>query len=231
MSYNPRYGGQFQGLQASSQKPSGGGGSWNRSGDAGKGRGAGGAGDAPQGGGAASSEPGEKVVVTLGNLKQVRMDEIKEEDERYFIVVGLFEGDELSNVVNHTRNRTKPVKGQLVAGNYMCSFAGEKLVLPVNDPSKRFILYIAAVTITKGENEQGKIYKDISLMGIGFSQPFEVNVCKKYQHMTTELRLVEGGDPNVNPGKLDLTIDVCKRDKGENIREDKEENIMAQFQS
>lgn len=81
-------------------------------------------------------------------------------------------------VVNHTRNRTKPVKGQFVAGNYMCSFAGEKLVLPVNDPSKRFILYVAAVTITKGENEQGKIYKDISLMGIGFSQPFEVNACK-----------------------------------------------------
>lgn len=26
------------------------------------------------------------------------MDEIKEEDERYFIVVGLFEGDELSAV-------------------------------------------------------------------------------------------------------------------------------------
>lgn len=71
-----------------------------------------------------------------------------------------------------------PVKGQLVAGSYMCAFVGEKLILPVTDPSKRFILYICAVTITNGTDDQGKTFKDISLMGIGFSQPFEVNVCK-----------------------------------------------------
>lgn len=83
-----------------------------------------------------------------------------------------------AQVVNHTRNRTKPVRAQLVAGSYSCSFAGEKLVLPVTDPSKRFILYICAVTIKTEKDEQGKVFKDISLMGIGFSQPFEVNVCK-----------------------------------------------------
>lgn len=56
-------------MSASSQKPAGGSGSWKGLGDTGKGTGAGGAGDAASGGGTAQSEPGEKVVVTLGNLK------------------------------------------------------------------------------------------------------------------------------------------------------------------
>lgn len=116
-----------------------------------------------------------------------------------------------------------PIKGQLAAGNYMCAFAGEKLILPVADPSKRFILYICAVTITNGKDEEGKTFKDISLMGIGFSQPFEVNVCKKYHHTTAELRLVEGGDPSINPGKIEVTVDVCKMDKGEAVPADQEE--------
>lgn len=60
----------------------------------------------------------------------------------------------------------------------MCSFSGEKIILPIADPKKRFLLYICAVTITKGTDEQGKVFKDISLMGIGFSQTFEVDVCK-----------------------------------------------------
>lgn len=81
-------------------------------------------------------------------------------------------------VVNHKRNRTKPVKGQRVGENYICAFSGEKIILPISDPSKRFLLYIAVVTISKGTDDQGKTFKDISLMGIGFSQAFEVNVCK-----------------------------------------------------
>ncbi|CDJ31661.1 uncharacterized protein EMH_0040350 [Eimeria mitis] len=172
----------------------------------------------------------------------VKLDAIKEGDERYFIAVGLFEGDNLNEdvrfyelaslqVVNHKRNRTKPVKGQRIGENYICSFSGEKIILPISDPSKRFLLYIAVVTISKGTDDQGKTFKDISLMGIGFSQAFEVNVCKKYQHTTVELRLVEGGDPTINPGKIEVAIDVCKSDKGEAVAEDEEENIMAQFQA
>lgn len=232
MGYNPSYGGQFRGLQASTQKSTGAANTWKGKGAGGGAAGGGASGSAGGTGspGDASAEPGEKVIVTLGGLKQVRLDEIKEDDERYFIVVGLFEGDDLNTIVNRTRHRTKPVKGQLIAGNYICAFAGEKLILPVVDPSKRFILYICAVTIKNGADEQGKSFKDISLMGIGFSQPFEVNVCKKYQHTTAELRLVEGGDPSINPGKIDVAIDVCKKDKGEALPADEEENIMAQFQ-
>lgn len=232
MGYNPSYGGQFQGLQSSTQRSTG----------ANKAAGTRGAGDGASGGrvsgvagssapAPASTEPGEKVIVTLGGLKQVRLDELKEGDERYFIVVGLFEGDDLNSVVNHTRNRTQPVKAQLISGNYLCAFGGDKLVLPVVDPEKRFILYICAVTIVNSTDEQGKAFKDISLMGIGFSQPFEVKVCKKYSHTTAELRLVEGGDPNINPGKIEVSIDICKKDAGLSIPEDKEEYIMAQFQA
>lgn len=224
MGYNPSYGGQFQGLRGATQKTAGPSKTTGVKGAAGRnvaseGSGAGG-----------SNEPGQKVIATLGGLKQVHMDEIKDGDEQYFIVVGLFEGDDLNTVVNHTRNRTKPVKAQLICGNYSCSFAGEKIILPINDPSKRFILYVCAVTIKADTDEQGKTFKDISLMGIGFSQPFEVNTCKKYQHTTAELRLVEGGDPSIIPGKIEVAIDVCKMEAGLPIPEDKEEYIMAQFQ-
>lgn len=218
MSYNPAYGGQFRGLQAASQRnaPAN---TWKK-----------------DGGGAArgsneETDPGEKVIVTLGSLKQVKLDEIGPEDERYFIVVGLFEGDDLNTIVNHTQNRTAPVKGQLVAGSYTCSFGGAKIVLNVKDPSKRFILYVCVVTIKKGTDEQGKTFKDIALMGIGFSQPFEVRYCKKYHHTSCELRLVEGGDPSISPGKLDTTVNVCKRDQGGYPISDVEENIMVQFQT
>ncbi|CDI86554.1 hypothetical protein, conserved [Eimeria praecox] len=231
MSYNPTYGGQFQGLYAASQKTTGSGGMSKGSGK-GTGGVAGGAGGAAGSlaGSGASTEPGDKVIVTIGGLKQVKLDAIKEGDERYFIAVGLFEGDNLNEVVNHKRNRTKPVKGQLIGESYICAFSGEKIILPISDPSKRFLLYISVVTITKGTDVEGKTFKDISLMGIGFSQAFEVNVCKKYQHTTAELRLVEGGDPNINPGKIEVAIDVCKKDKGEAVPEDQEESIMAQFQ-
>ncbi|CDJ41863.1 hypothetical protein, conserved [Eimeria tenella] len=227
MSYNPTYGGQFQGLRGAAQKSSGNSGISKGAGKAAGGASGTGGSPAPCGG---NTEPGDKVTVTLGGLKQVKLDAIKEDDERYFIVVGLFEGDDLNAVVNHKRNRTKAVKGQLVGENYMCSFSGEKIILPIADPKKRFLLYICAVTITKGTDEQGKVFKDISLMGIGFSQTFEVDACKKYQHTTAELRLVEGGDPSISPGKLELTVDVCKGDKGEAVPEDVEESIMAQFQ-
>ncbi|CDJ46209.1 hypothetical protein, conserved [Eimeria brunetti] len=232
MSYNPTYGGQFQGLHGASQKTTGCGGTSKGAGKASGGSvggGAGGPAGSPSGSGA-STEPGDKVIVTIGGLKQVKLDAIKEGDERYFIAVGLFEGDNLNEVVNHKRNRTKPVKGQLIGDNYICPFSGEKIILPISDPSKRFLLYISVVTITKGTDDQGKTFKDISLMGIGFSQAFDVNVVKKYQHTTVELRLVEGGDPSINPGKIEVAIDVCKKGKGEAVPEDQEENIMAQFQ-
>ncbi|KAL8455684.1 hypothetical protein Emag_000506 [Eimeria magna] len=252
MGYNPTYGGQFQGLRASAQKTSGtakaGAGAGAKAGGGGSpsiaSQGSGG-----QGSGSASGDPGEKVVVTLGGLKkgttrmtsfvrvpfhdapftcacvlrQVHLESLNEGDELFFIVVGLFEGDDLNTVVNRTRNRTKPVKAQAVGGNYMCAFAGEKLVLPIPDPSKRFILYICAVTIKNGADEQGKTFKDISLMGIGFSEPYEVTVCKKYHHSTAELRLVDGGDPSIKPGKLEVAIDVCKTDSGPSVPADKEE--------
>ncbi|CDJ61141.1 hypothetical protein, conserved [Eimeria maxima] len=232
MSYNPTYGGQFQGLYATSQKTTGSGGTSKGPGKA-TGSVPGGAGGIPGSptGSGANTEPGDKVIVTIGGLKHVKLDEVKDDDERYFITVGLFEGDNLNEVVNHKRNRTKPVKGQRIGENYLCAFSGEKIVLPISDPSKRFLLYICVVTITKGTDDQGKTFKDISLMGIGFSQAFEVNVCKKYQHTTAELRLVEGGDPSINPGKIDVAIEVCKKDKGEAVPEDQEENIMAQFQA
>ncbi|KAL8275103.1 hypothetical protein Esti_000982 [Eimeria stiedai] len=212
MGYNPTYGGQFQGLHAAAAKAGGGGSAGLAS-----------QGSSGQGSGSASRDPGEKVVVTLGGLKQVHLESVNEGDELFFIVVGLFEGDDLNTVVNRTRNRTKPVKAQAAGGNYMCAFAGEKLVLPVPDPSKRFILYICAVTVKNGADEQGKTFKDISLMGIGFSEPYEVTVCKKYHHSTAELRLVDGGDPNIKPGKLDVAIDVCKSDSGPSIPPDNEE--------
>ncbi|KAL8430775.1 hypothetical protein Efla_004011 [Eimeria flavescens] len=231
MGYNPTYGGQFQGLRASAQKPTGAKAGGPSKAATGGSVGAGASGAGASGGGATSSDPGEKVVVTLGGLKHVHLEPLNEGDELFFIVVGLFEGDDLNTVVNRTRHRTKPIKAQVVGGNFMCAFAGEKLVLPVSDPSKRFILYVCAVTIKNGADEQGKTYKDISLMGIGFSQPYEVNVLKKYHHSTTDLRLVEGGDPSINPGKLEVAIDVCKADSGPSFPEDKEEYIMTQFQS
>lgn len=84
------------------------------------------------------------------------------------------------------------MKGQRIGENYLCAFSGEKIVLPISDPSKRFLLYICVVTITKGTDDQGKTFKDISLMGIGFSQAFEVNVCKVY---STAFQVVGGRRP------------------------------------
>ncbi|KAL8452382.1 hypothetical protein Emed_001387 [Eimeria media] len=145
MGYNPTYGGQFQGLRASAQKTTG-----TAKGGAGAAAKAGGGGPTSvasqgsggQGSGSASSDPGEKVVVTLGGLKQVHLESLNEGDELFFIVVGLFEGDDLNN---------------------------------------------------------------------------------KYHHSTAELRLVDGGDPSIKPGKLEVAIDVCKSDSGPPVPPDNEE--------
>lgn len=62
--------------------------------------------------------------------------------------------------------------------HWYCSFAGEKIILPVEDPEKRLLLYVSAVTVKHVEDANGKKCKDISLVGIGFSQPFSVKTCK-----------------------------------------------------
>ncbi|PFH37689.1 hypothetical protein BESB_000310 [Besnoitia besnoiti] len=219
MSYNPSYGGQFQGLNAAR-------GAGKKEDPKSKGSSSSMAKSDPL----ASDTPPTKVIVKFTGLTFVGMPDLKAPDRRDFFVAAVFENDDLNEVMKHKRARTPIMPGRYVGTVWNADFKNCQLVLPVADPSKRLRFYVCAITTTHVE-EEGKRSRDIALVGIGYSDSFFIDKCKTYFSSVLELKPVQGGDESIKPGKLELSVECCGDNHGPPIPPDTEDSVMEAFQA
>ncbi|KEP62042.1 UNVERIFIED_CONTAM: hypothetical protein HHA_263850 [Hammondia hammondi] len=214
MSYNPSYGGQFQGLNAAR-----GGAKKETSGTT-----------PSKGDPLASDTPPSKVIVKFSSLTFVSMPELTAPDRRDFFVAAVFENDDLNEVMKHKRARTRVFPGRFVGNVWNVDFKNAQLVLPVADPSKRLRFYVCSISTTYVESD-GKRSRDIALVGIGYSDSFFMDKCKTYQSTVLELKPVQGGDESIKPGKLELSVECCQKNHGPDVPPDVQDSVLEAFQA
>ncbi|CBZ52623.1 conserved hypothetical protein [Neospora caninum Liverpool] len=213
MSYNPSYGGQFQGLNAARgglKKDT--------------------ASGAAKGDPLASDLPPTKVIVKFNSLTFVSMPELKSPDRRDFFVAAVFENDDLNEVMKHKRARTRVFPGRFVGNVWNVDLKNSQMILPVADPSKRLRFYVCAISTTYVEAD-GKRSRDIALVGIGYSDSFFMDKCKTYQSTVLDLKPVQGGDESIKPGKLELSVECCQSSHGPAIPPDVHDSVLEAFQA
>lgn len=212
------YGGQFQGLHKPAAKPT----------PASPPKASGGSKASGEKAPADKDGVPTKVIIDLKSLKSVEMPEITDPNRRDFFVAAIFEQDDLNDVMKHKRARSSIVRGVFENGKWTSKFDC-KLVLPINDPSKRLRFYICAITATHTE-EDGKRARDIALLGIGHTDSFFMDKCQTYPVKEMELKKVEGGDPAINPGILELSVECCMSSQGPAIPEDIQDSVLEVYQ-
>lgn len=175
---------------------------------------------------------GEKVVIKFGKLRDVTgLEDLGKSGKRSILAIALFANEDLKQIINQTGRRTHPVSAKYMQGGKLlfAHLDTEMLVLPIKDPMQKLMLYVCIVN-EKEEEENGKTFKSFSLVGIGFSEPLDVKTQKTLPNINLEMRVVEGGDPSIDPGSLGISLQVLPHDKGPNFPEDRKENVMEQFQ-
>lgn len=220
MSYNPSYGGQFQGLSAIQRKDNAAEkkspGKWVKA-------------TAAEGGQGAEKIP-KKVICTFKSLTGVKMPPVAEGDRRDFFAAAVFENDDISEVMKSSRSRTSVMPGFIQNDLWMSNFKDGRLVLPIADPSKRVRFYVCAITTTHHE-EEGRRTRDIALMGIGYTTSFFLDQCKDYGTSVLELKPVQDGDESIIPGKLEVAVRCCTASEGPAVPADVENSVLETFQA
>lgn len=175
----------------------------------------------------ASPSPPSKIIIDVGDLKKVNMARLIDPSFREFVVVALFDNDDINGAMEKKRQRTKVVEGKFSLNVYSANFASHKIILPVKEEANFVRLYVSAIS-TEILTDDEKTTKEVSLKGLGYTEGIPLKTCKTFPWKTYNLITAAGGDETT--ATLDVHVRCCKTNYGPEIPPDEEENIMKDYE-
>lgn len=175
----------------------------------------------------ASPSPPSKVIIDVGDLRKVNLSRLLDPSTREFVVVALFDNDDINEAMEKKRQRTKVIEGKFSLNVYSANFASHKIILPVKEGANFVRLYVSAIS-TDVQTDNEKTTKEVSLKGLGYTEGIPLKCCKTYPWKTYNLITAVGGDETT--ATLEVHVRCCKSNYGPEIPPDEEENIMKNYE-
>lgn len=175
----------------------------------------------------ACSLPPDKVIVDIGDLKKVNMSRLMDPSFREFVVLALFDTDDINEAMEKPRQRTKIVEGKFSLNVYSANFSSKQIILPMKEGAKFLRFYVSAIS-TEIQSDNEKTTKEVSLKGLGYTEGVPLQACKTHPWKTHSLITAAGGDPTT--ATVDVQVRCCKLSFGPEIPPDEIKNILEDYE-